>query len=360
MKPNLFMIILIAILLLGCSAQHNSTPTSPDPFINKQFQMTPNGPSFVSWGSCDMTIARDGSDWDVIPTRSSDSTWGFHLNAVKLLEDSPGQHCIQIVGATALPNGDLSVDIAITHPWDNPVYTGFDVRGIVLFPSSQYIQDNELLVLSGNEPQDFWSDRFSSYRKGDAELMNPDGYTTIWAPDELGDQKHKYELEEGFPIFEYFPGEMASGDDLGTINGFKRYYSNQNRHMFEAGKTVTRTYVIRPPEIGPIQASYSVYAHWAEPNVIPVLDPASDFGPEANSPMPYEFWIEQLAPLDFDAPVSENGMDVLWHVKSWNFGLDDWDVMQRFLIGGTTGGAEINFIERFDQCPDCYCRTGAG
>ena len=67
--------------------------------------------------------------------------------------------------------------------------------------------------------------------------------------------------------------------------------------MFEAGATVSRTFIIRPPDQRADQASYSVYAHWWPATNIPVVDPETDFPPEANSALPYEFYITQDAPL---------------------------------------------------------------
>jgi hypothetical protein len=184
--------------------------------------------------------------------------------------------------------------------------------------------------------------------------MNPDGWTTLWAPDYgyLYHPETNFELEDGFPIFDYYEGWMASGEDFGIVNGFRHYYSNETRHMFEANETVTRTFIIRPPAEGPIEASYSVYAHWVEPSVTPVTDPATDFPPEANSPLPYEFWIEQLRPIDCDAPHDERAECILWHIKYWDFGLESWEAEGADLLATQCCSNEL--LESFDQCSDCY------
>jgi len=350
MKTSWLYPALLLLLLPACSSLgRNASTVAPSPDVT--LQQAQGSSRYLSWGFYDLMIARDGSEYSVVPTRSAEAYyyWGYHLNAVKLLEVSPGKNCIKISKVNVLANGDLEVDISITHPYDNPMYTGFDVRGIIMFPSSQYIPDPDLV----DDYPSFWHRRFASCRKGDAELMNPDGYTTIWAPDDRY-QHYDYDLEKGYPIFGYYQGRMASGEDLGTINGFKRYHSNENRHMFEVARTVTRTFVIRPPAQGPIKASYAVYAHWAPPLVYPVANPATDFGPEANSPLPYEFWIEQIGPIDPDAPKEVQAENVLWHIKSWHFGIDYWIDGWTDLMGGGHGSGDIWLMEAFDKCPDCY------
>jgi len=293
-----------------------------------------------SWGFYNLEIARDGSYSRVVPLRNAEGAWGFHLNAVKLLEVSPGTDCIALDNIHLLSNGDLSVDISITNPFDNAVYTGFDVRGIIMFPASQYFPDQVLRELAGYSPwgtgMDDWKERYSSSEKGDAELMNPDGWTTIWAPDAYNGPN--FQLEEGYPIFEYYQGKYGTGEELGTINAFKRYHSTEVRHMFEAGETVTRTYIIRPPADGPILASYAVYAHWAEPAVIPVTDPETDFPPEAGSPMPYEFYIYQTEILDPDKGFNGLGDEIVWHIETWDIGMEYWmgtdrDLMYMVCVG---------------------------
>jgi hypothetical protein len=108
--------------------------------------------------------------------------------------------------------------------------------------------------------------------------------------------------------------------------------------MFEVGKTVTHTYIIRPPESGPIEASYAIYAHWYPADNIPVVDPAIDFPPEANSPLPYEFYVTQDAPLDPDAPDEVIDESVHWHIKTWSIGDDYWKTtVGEYVEGGHTG-----------------------
>jgi hypothetical protein len=360
MKAPWILVLILLCLIPACSARLPSDAVAPATPGDLEVREASSNGGDVCWGTCDFVIARDGSEWEVIPKRSADATWGYHLNVVKLLEVSPGNNCINIWKIKLLPGGDLAVSISITHPYNDPCYTGFDVKGIIMFPASQYMIDPGLFECVFGEPYDGpWGYRFASYRKGDAELMNPDGHTMIWAPDKRSRQEYYFEIEDAdLPILQYYPGRMASGEDIGTINGFKTYYTHKNRHMFQPGYTVTRTFIIRPPAEGPIHASYAVYAHWAPPSVYPVKNPAVDFPPEANSPIPYEFRIEQVGPIDSDAPFEVQAQSLLWHIKYWHWGpysgAEDWmpGTWTDLLLGSNGGG--IHLEEAFDICPDCY------
>ncbi len=320
MKGRLLFLLLLT-LLIGCSRSMGTDAVSSQLSYITTPKAQPSGQAqghYISWGVYDLQIGRDGSYAQVNFNRTASGLWGYHLNVVKLLEVAPCTDCLKLSNTHLTADGDVSVDISIRHPWpaDNKYCTGFDVMGIIMFPASQWWPDPDLWAWAAPEwPYTGWKRTWSSRDKGDAELINLDGWTSIFAPDS---SFHDHDLDEGLPIFGYYPGKWASGENLGTINAFKRYYSTETRHMFEAGKTVSRTYIIRPPAAGPIQASYAIYAHWAPPVKTPVVNPATDFGPEANSPMPYEFYITQDAPIDPDAPSEVNGAKLHWHVKLWN------------------------------------------
>jgi len=349
MKFTVSTIILALTFTIGCASSVSDNTVLPDPTDQPASSPDPSlsHGSWACWGLYDLEIASDGSYAHVIPDRMATARerWGWDLNAVKLLEDGPCHDCLSTSNVHRLPNGDISIDVTLTHPWpeipvENLYCTGFDVRGIVMFPASQYFPDNDLRIRAGKEP---WHEgdgsfihRYSTHLKGDPELMNPDGWLSIWNADDWWYDFRP--LGEGLPIFEYYPGRFSSGEELGTINGYKRYYTNENRHIFEVGKSATRTYIIRPPSQGVIHAAYAVYAHWALPTVTPVTDPAVDFPPEANSLLPYECWVTQERPLDPDPPLGSwenalyNGPFVHFHIKTWqeigkySMGYNEWDV----------------------------------
>jgi len=332
MKATALCLVVVALLVEALSCAMGDHPTAPglDPMPQAAVEPARDQASgrYVDWGTYNIEIASDASCVRVVPERSASGKYGIHLNATKLLEAGPCYDCLSTGNLQLLPNGDVSIDISITHPYSDARYTGFDVRGIIMFPASQDFPDVELRKAAG------WDDNYGGYviriasnEKGDAELMNPDGWTTIWSPD-VEELWHSWDqIEEGdYPILKYYPGKYASGDNLSVISPFRRFHSNETRHMFEVGKTVTRTYIIRPPASGPIRASYAICAHWAPATNIPVTDPAADFPPEANSPTPYEFTITQDEPIDPDDISWESAKHLHYHIKAWNSNLSSWVV----------------------------------
>jgi hypothetical protein len=349
MSLRLTMLLALMLGVLGCATgvghdvvapgvvgPDGQLASSPDPSLTQG--------RWGCWGIYDLEIACDGSYVNVVPDRSATVRWGYHLNAVKFLEEHPCTTCFRTGNLRVLPNGDVSIDVTLEHPWpdteENRYCTGFDVRGIVMFKASQLIPDNDLRIRAGLAPwhpddPGYWKWRYSSSEKGDPELMNPDGWTQIFAPDA---KQNEFDLDEGFPV-EYYRGRYATGEDLASINAYRHFWTNETRHMFEVGKSATRTYIIRPPAVGPvIEASYAVYAHWAPPSVVPVVDPATDFPPQANSSLPYEFRIYQTRVFDPDPP-GTNGIFTRWYVKTWSIGREHWlatntDLMYLQPLGG--------------------------
>jgi len=320
----------LGVVLLACISCA-MTEQAASPSLQSMQTVRPEantlaGGRFLDWGSYELEIGRDASYVRLIPDRGATGKYGIHLNATKLLEAGPCYDCLTTSNLHLLPNGDVSIDISITHPYTDRRYTGFDVRGIIMFPASQPFPDPELSELVGLPPHPIVA-RIASHEKGDAELMNPDGWTTIWSPDVDELWVPWDQIEEGdYPILKYYKGKYASGDNLGVINAFRRFHSNENRHMFEVGKTVTRTYVIRPPASGPIKASYAICAHWAPATNTPVVDPATDFPAVASSPTPYEFTISQDAPMDPDKETTESAKHLHYHIKAWYTDSSSWIV----------------------------------
>lgn len=351
MRTNVIVLALVLMIsLIGCG--RSGLPTLPAiDTIKVPHGSNNDSGGYIPWGFWDLTIQRDGSYAEVVPNRSSNDTtymWGYHMNVVKFLEVDPCTNCLSISNIHLLPNSDVSVDISLRHPFMDARFTGFDVRGIIMFPASQYWPDNGMREKLGLEPFDYWRLRIANHEHGDAELMNPDGWTNVWASEEgTCEYESLYYWYKRFmpidlPIFRYYQGKFASGEHLSTLSAFKRYYSTEVRHMFEVGHAVTRTYIIRPPATGPIMASYAVYAHWYPADNVPVINPAVDFPPEANSPLPYEFYITQDSPLDVDNPdLQEEHDKVHWHIKTWSIEYKYWTASGLDFLGQGTGGGMV-------------------
>jgi len=346
MKALTLSLIFVTVLVAGISCGIPEQPASPGlqrPETKESGSAWQNvRTGYLDWGEYGIEIGRDGSYVRVTPGRSAEGNYGIHLNATKLLEAGPCFNCLSTSNLHMLSSGDVSIDISITHPYTDPRYTGFDVRGIIMFPASQLFPDPELREAAGLEPLVGWLVRIASSDKGDAELVNPDGWTTIWSPDVDDLWLPWDEIEDGdYPILKYYQGKYASGENLGVINAFRRFHSNETRHMFEVGKTVTRTYVIRPPTSGPIKASYAICAHWAPATNVPVSDPASDFPPEANSPTSYEFTITQDAPMDPDVEHTKSAEHLHYHIKAWYSDSLSWVVALTDVACATNPGGQF-------------------
>jgi hypothetical protein len=269
---RIMLVVLAAtVLAVGC-AQNPATPSPPQSSNNLvQYQKALDPGPHRLWAQYRFLIDESHTKVDVVPERYS----RLHLNVPKFLEEYCSD-CLKITGLHN--NGDSTIDLTveITHPFaGHPEYTGFDVKGILMFQGSHEIPDvpKELPLY----PQSY---RLSWRLMGDPELLNAEGYTYFWSP--------WYDSGSDKPVFNYYQGKYASGTPTANINGFLYFYSNETRHMFEEGKSASRTYHIWLPT-GPVEAGYAVDACWEPPDVTPVTNPATDFPVSANQPEPYHF-----------------------------------------------------------------------
>ena len=202
---------------------------------------------------------------------------GTHWNVLKWLEQGPCTSCVSIVGITPNPSGTKSMDIKIKHPFPSPNLTGFDVRGIAMFNGSHVFPEAGLTTPDKSA--------------GDGELVNADGYTTLYNSATAGSGPGGLQG--------YMKGKLATKSPPdATLNGYKRHITNavsNTRSAFYAGDMVTASYEIKMPT-GGFVFGYAVDASWAPPSVKPVTDPMNDFPPEANCFEPWRIETE-VAPV---------------------------------------------------------------
>jgi len=263
-----------ATVLVGCGARTAVSPDVGEPSILSSAQTQPlYDERYRLWWEGTLYIDSAHERVDVVPRRDMH----LHLNALKFLEEYC-KNCLQIT--SILNNGDGTIDLTvrITHPFPGlPQYTGFDVKGIVMFQGSHEIPKNyEKYPLY---PQNY---RLSWRLMGDPELLNADGYSYRWSP--------WYDSGLPQPIFNYWEGRYAKGTPTANVNGYLNFYSHEERHMFAHDASVSRTYHIWLPP-GPIVAGYAVEACWEPPLVKPVTNPVEDFPITANQPEAYRFKI---------------------------------------------------------------------
>lgn len=254
------------------------------------------------WGRWMFYVNESHDSIEAIPVREGE----WHLNVTKFLETQPCQNCLNIGVVTPQGDGSVKVKVSLTHPFPGvPRYTGFDVRGIVIFPATRYWESGGLQVWTGqwHEIYDFiMCPCYFSYKgDGGAQLLNADGYSFyFWPGLDLGTG---YEA----PIFNYQQGKCASPDTPdSTINPYLSFNDGSARRMFKTSDLISRDYHIHLPD-GEFSFGYTVLASWVQPTTIPVTNPELDFPVEANSESAVNIQFEQYLPLDPDDPYLING-----------------------------------------------------
>ncbi len=293
---------ILILLFIGCSGQENPTSPvltgnepSPDLQVTSQTQEEPvdANPGHFLWAFSEIYIDPAEMEYEIIVSRSTSTHW----NILTWLEDGPCTDCFRIDSVTQSGNNTLLIDIEVMHPFDNPNLTGFDVRGIAMFAGSKIFTNSGLTT----------PDRLP----GDGELVNADGYTTLYNWSTAGSGPG------GLQGYQSGKFEGAS-PPTATLNGYKMYYSDDplnTRNAFYAGESNIATFEIDMPD-GPFIFGYAVDANWAQPLVKPVTDPMSDFPSSANCPEPWK--IEVSEEPDGLGLHDEGGITLLWlDVYDW-------------------------------------------
>jgi hypothetical protein len=208
-----------------------------------------------------------------------------------LLEKNPCDHCVWVSKFVVNGDGTISVDISIRHPFPgNDYFTGFDVRGIFHTTANYFFPEPTAPSVGHRVP---------ALETGDPQLLNADGYTDAYNPDELQNEE---------PIFKYQPGGDLGGSFEGQdwewqapLMPFICYCSSEVRRHFASNKVLTRTYHIALPP-GEWDFGYTIDACWAPPIKDPVTDIEKDFPMHANTLKAYRVDAIMSGPLIGDAP----------------------------------------------------------
>jgi hypothetical protein len=228
--------------------------------------------------------------------------------------------CLEITNVSGNGDGTINLTVQITHPFpDNPEYTGFDVKGIIMFTGSHELPWWDMEIFPFGTSGDHHYFYVSWALKGDPEVLNPDGYSVHWSP--------YWESGSTLPIFNYYEGKYTNGTPTANINAYRNFYSDENRHMFAVDNSVYQTYHISLPP-GPVTAGYAVEALWVPPSVEPVTNPVTDFPWSANQPEPYylQFVVndgEPIADADWNPPSCHK---VRFEYNRWPDMPDEMDV----------------------------------
>jgi len=191
---HLLLVVILAATVVGCAhaGRNPLVPVAPggdqiEPTDLTALAADRDGP-YRLWWEGEFFIDAAHERVDVVPRRDMH----LHLNALKFLEEYC-KNCLQITGIKN--NGDSTIDltIKITHPFKGfPQYTGFDVKGIIMFNGSYEYPNPVKYNQTWTElPMPFF--RISWREMGDPELLNPDGYTPRWSPN--------YDSGSQMPVF---------------------------------------------------------------------------------------------------------------------------------------------------------------
>ena len=268
-KIQILIILVILLAFVGCSS--GQSPVTPVTNSEQVSQNIGNQFNRTIWGYWTIRIDPDSETVEIVPDREV----GSHFNVVRMLEVNPCTDCLSISNLSLLPGNILQCDFKLRHPFPGLIkFTGFDVRGVL-------VTDGDTLFPESN--------RFVSLDGSNPTLINPDGYTNLFNPVEFpGDTAP-------WPILGYFPGKLSFGDDFtGTLNPFMAFCKDNPRRMFEAGASETVTVKLKYPST-PFEFGYVVDASWVL--VDNVIDPETDFPPEANCLEPYRLEFQMISEL---------------------------------------------------------------
>jgi hypothetical protein len=282
--PSILIAILALVMALGCSSG-KANPTLPSDNSEESLGVSqtnvPLLPNRHLWGLWEINISEDRQVAEIIPARSGE----MHLNVVRLLEVFPCKNCLTIGNIKMVEPNVLEADLTLVHPYPGLLkYTGFDVRGIFIAQTDFTFPASGRKVALGD---------------GVPRVLNPDGYTSLFNPTEYPPTSP--------PILGYIPGKHATGGDLtATLNPYLAYRRDAPRRMFESGGSETRTFRLYAPS-GPIHFGYAVDASWQL--VENVIDPLTDFPPDANCLEAYKIKVDIPKKLD-STPGSQAVMNV--------------------------------------------------
>jgi hypothetical protein len=267
------LLLFVPLILLGCSS--GSNPVMPSPgSITPQSGLHENSGRTL-WGWYNMHVSADHSSVTVEPVRNA----LFHLNALLLVE-TLNPDSLAVTAWTLHDDGTITAAVKMSHPLgeDETRTIGFDLRGIVMFPS-QY----EFPTLQALTP---------GILVGQNAHLNPDGYTRRWNPTEYA----------GAPApFNYFDGSMIKAGKgalcTATVNPYIAFWTNPDRRMFMPGGSDERLYHLSFAP-GPMTFAYAIDVSWGVPDAVddegkPVEVPGS-FPLTCNSIEPYTIEIKEI------------------------------------------------------------------
>ncbi len=256
LRIHLLAAAMLILVSLGCSSGPVTAPSeAPQPAVRDSLA----DPGRVLWGYYEIYVDPSSGVFDITPLRET----SMHLNALKYLE-TPTTTNVTVEGPLKFNNGKITVNIGITHPLPQKIYTGFDVRGIVISRGSYDLGGG--YIVPG---------------PGDFRLLNADGYTRYWNPTEfsgtgyqdgkLGTPNSVGKFNATVNGYKYFADGLGANDDFKT-------FTSMLRGAFTSLTKNIRRYEMLVGSYGMV-FNYAVDASWAMPDNTPPVIPG-DFDVE--------------------------------------------------------------------------------
>ncbi len=293
-----YLLLAIAIVFAyGCSGGGSQAPLIPDTGDNSPLDAASSSISHTNWGLWQFVADPAAETLDVIQLR----TGAIHLNALKFVNEPA--YVYLTVESLEFSGNIIDTDIGLRHPFLGlNQFTGFDVKGILISDGS----------LNG-----FTDPDVNIPGMGDTRLLNPDGYTRWWNPNEFPDIG---------TIFGYIDGVLGQPYDIAgftaTVNAYKYFCDDlddpddplsdidiSNRGMFSAGQKNVRHYTIEMSS-GGLVFNYAVDANWKFPVGAPPYQVPDDFSELANQPETYRIAISESDNSLYFDPVEGAGGDL--------------------------------------------------
>jgi len=211
-----FCLVIFAVIFLALTGCGAVSPALPDPAQDfKQENSIPRSlGQHILWGFWDVKFNPEVGTFEILPGRNIDAHW----NVTSLIKPDKCAGYLTFGNVFYIDADTLSVTVTISHPFSgNERYDGFDVKGVVLGPSSM----------------EFLSGTISSL------LKNPDGYTRRWSS-----------------------GQWAE------INPFIDFAIENSDRRFESGGIYSREILLNLPDDGPLEFSYVIDACWLPPEAV--------------------------------------------------------------------------------------------
>jgi len=347
MRMKSLPILLIILLALGScsgptdrhglSGSSSRSPLMPGLHLSSQLSGESGG-GHQLLGYWELVFDFDAETAEAIPLRLTEG----HFNVRKFLEQGPCTTCLSLLNFSKQPDNTFYIDVQFDHPFPGlDQFSGFDVRGIAIF-NGNYIFPGSGLVISDRT-------------LGDMELLNADGYTTLFNPVD-------FPPGSNLPILTYTKGVAATPLSApATLNGYKCYFPDAPRRLFRSGETDVQTYHIARPAGTLLRVGYAVDASWEPPKTKPVIDPLTDFGPNANCLEAYTLSISigsGLMPGCGFAPYQIDVYDHQGHDTIDRLAIEAPDLMNGLLVNNS--GADMGDFTRFTGTIPNALKVGEG